>query len=185
MDRAACERLDQECPLAHCRERFSLPEGVLYFDGNSLGALPRTTAGDIDRVVREEWGQGLIESWLDAGWFYLAREAGDAIAPLIGASEGEVIVADSTSVNLFKLAAALLRQSEGRRTIVTERGNFPTNIYILEGLVDLFETRFRSLPRRAWGHYRVGRRADRARRPHPRELQDGRHARHGGDHRAL
>ena len=142
MDRAACERLDRECPLAHCRERFSLPEGVLYFDGNSLGALPRTTATDIDRVIREEWGQGLIESWLDAGWFYLAREAGDAIAPLIGASEGEVIVADSTSVNLFKLAAALLRQSEGRRTVVTERGNFPTNIYILEGLVDLFETRF-------------------------------------------
>ena len=142
MDRAECERLDRECPLAHCRERFSLPESVLYFDGNSLGALPKTAAADIDRVVREEWGQGLIESWLDADWFYLAREAGDAIAPLIGASEGEVIVADSTSVNLFKLAAALLRRSEGRRTVVTERGNFPTNIYILEGLVDLLATRF-------------------------------------------
>ena len=142
MDRAACERLDRECPLANCRVRFSLPEGVLYFDGNSLGALPRTAAADIDRVVREEWGQGLIESWLDADWFYLAREAGDAIAPLIGASAGEVIVADSTSVNQFKLAASLLRQSEGRRRVVTERVNFPTNIYILEGLVDLFETRF-------------------------------------------
>ena len=142
MDRAACERLDRECPLAHCRGRFSLPEGVLYFDGNSLGALPKTAAADIDRVVREEWGQGLIESWLDADWFYLAREAGDAIAPLIGASEGEVIVADSTSVNLFKLAASLLHHSEGARSIVTERGNFPTNIYILEGLTDLFEGRF-------------------------------------------
>ena len=142
MDRAACERLDRECPLTHCRERFSLPESVLYFDGNSLGALPKTAAADIDRVVREEWGKGLIESWLDADWFYLAREAGDAIAPLIGASEGEVIVADSTSVNLFKLAAALLRHSEGRRTVFTERGNFPTNIYILEGLVDLLATRF-------------------------------------------
>ena len=142
MDRATCERLDRECPLAHCRDRFSLPEDIVYFDGNSLGALPRTTAADIDRVVQEEWGRGLVESWLDADWFFLAREAGDAIAPLIGASEGEVIVADSTSVNLFKLAASLLRRSEGRRKVITERGNFPTNIYILEGLVDLLEKRF-------------------------------------------
>jgi len=149
MDRAACERLDRECPLDHCRERFALPEDVVYFDGNSLGALPRTTAADIDRVVRQEWGQGLIESWLDADWFYLAREAGDGIAPLIGASAGEVIVADSTSVNLFKLAAALLRRSEGRRTVVTERGNFPTNTYILEGLVHLLATRFDLVPARS------------------------------------
>ena len=142
MDRAACEKLDRECPLSPLRERFSLPEGVLYFDGNSLGALPRTTAADIDRAVREEWGRGLVESWLDADWFFLARKAGDAIAPLIGASAGEVVVADSTSVNLFKLAAVLLRQSEGRRTVVTERGNFPTDVYILEGLADLFGGRF-------------------------------------------
>ena len=142
MDRAACERLDRECPLAACRERFSLPEGVLYFDGNSLGALPKTAAADLDRAVREEWGRGLIESWLDADWFFLARQSGDAIAPLIGASEGEVVVADSTSVNLFKLAAALLRQSAGRRTVVTEHGNFPTDVYILEGLVDLFDGKF-------------------------------------------
>ena len=142
MDRAACEKLDRECPLAHCRERFSLPEGVLYFNGNSLGALPKTAATDIDRVVQEEWGRGLVESWLDADWFFLARKAGDAIAPLIGASAGEVICADSTSVNLFKLAASLLGRSKGRRTVVTERGNFPTDVYILEGLVDLFDGRF-------------------------------------------
>ena len=142
MDRVACEKLDRECPLAHCRERFSLPEGVLYFNGNSLGALPMSAATDIDRVVQEEWGRGLVESWLDADWFFLARKAGDAIAPLIGASEGEVVCADSTSVNLFKLAASLLRQSKGRRTVVTERGNFPTDVYILEGLVDLFDGRF-------------------------------------------
>ena len=135
MDRAACERLDRDCPLAHCRERFSLPEGVLYFDGNSLGALPRATAADIDGLIRDEWGRGLVESWLDADWFFLAREAGDAIAPLIGAAEGEVVVADSTSVNLFKLAAALLRARTGRRTVLTERRMFPTDIYILEGLV--------------------------------------------------
>ena len=142
MDRAACERLDRECTLAHCRERFSLPEGMLYFDGNSLGALPKSAATDLDRVVREEWGRGLIESWLDADWFFLARKAGDAIAPLIGASAGEVVCADSTSVNLFKLASSLLRHSEGRRTVVTERANFPTDVYILEGLVDLFYGRF-------------------------------------------
>ena len=142
MDRDACERMDRECPLSPVRERFSLPQGVLYFDGNSLGALPRTTAADIGRLVREEWGRGLVESWLDADWFFLAQKAGDAIAPLIGASQGEVVVADSTSVNLFKLAAALLRRSEGRRTVLTERGNFPTDVYILEGLVDLFAGRF-------------------------------------------
>ena len=142
MDRATCERLDRDCPLVPLRERFSLPEGMLYFNGNSLGALPRTTAGDIDSAVREEWGRGLVESWLDADWFFLARKAGDAIAPLIGASEGEVVCADSTSVNLFKLAASLLRRSGGRRAVVTERGNFPTDVYILEGLVDLFDGRF-------------------------------------------
>ena len=114
---------------------------MLYFNGNSLGALPKIAAADIDRAIREEWGRGLVESWLDADWFFLARQAGDAIAPLIGASAGEVICADSTSVNLFKLAASLLRQSEGRRTVVTERGNFPTDVYILEGLVDLFDER--------------------------------------------
>ena len=107
-----------------------------------LGALPKTAAADIDRVVREEWGRGLVESWLDADWFFLPRKAGDAIAPLIGASAGEVIVADSTSVNLFKLAVSLLRNGKGRRRIVTERGNFPTDVYILEGLVDLFDERF-------------------------------------------
>ena len=142
MDRAACQRLDRECPLAPVRERFSLPEGVLYFDGNSLGALPKTAAADIDRVVREEWGRGLVESWLDADWFFLARKTGDAIAPLIGASTGEVIVADSTSVNMFKLAASLLRDSKGRRRVVTERGNFPSDTYILEGLVAFLGERY-------------------------------------------
>ena len=142
MDRATCEGLDRASPLARCRERFSLPEGLLYFNGNSLGALPKTTAADIDSVVREEWGRGLVESWLDADWFFLARRAGDAIAPLIGASAGEVVCADSTSVNLFKLAASLLRAGRGRRTVVTERGSFPTDVYILEGLVDLLDGRF-------------------------------------------
>ena len=139
MDRTDCERLDAECKLAGCRARFSLPEGVLYFDGNSLGALPGTTASAIRRTIEDEWGEGLIRSWLDADWFFLARRAGDAIAPLIGASEGEVAVSDSTSVNLFKLAASLLRRGGAGRKVVTEAGNFPTDVYILEGLVDLLD----------------------------------------------
>ena len=142
MHRKACETLDRECPMTHCRERFALPEGLLYFNGNSLGALPKSAAADIDRLVREEWGRGLVESWLDADWYFLAARAGDAIAPLIGASAGEVIVADSTSVNLFKLAASLLRAGKGRRRVVTERGNFPTDIYILEGLVAFLGERY-------------------------------------------
>ena len=139
MDRNACLRLDEDCPLADCRARFALPDGVLYFDGNSLGALPGTTTGAVGELVEAEWGEGLIRSWLDAGWFHLARRAGDAIAPLIGASEGEVVVGDSTSVNLFKLSAALLRRDPARRRVVTEAGNFPTDVYILEGLVDLLD----------------------------------------------
>ncbi len=141
MDRAACRERDRQCKLARFRERFHLPEGLLYFNGNSLGALPRTAAEDIDSLVREEWGGGLVESWLDADWFFLARRAGDAIAPLIGAAPGEVVVSDSTSMNLFKIAAALLRRAGARCRIVTERGNFPTDIYVLQGLVDLFDGR--------------------------------------------
>ena len=139
MDRSDCQRLDEDCPLAECRARFALPDGVLYFDGNSLGALPRTTPAAISGLVEAEWGEGLIGSWLGAEWFFLSRRAGDAIAPLIGASEGEVVVGDSTSVNLFKLAASLLRRDGTRRKVVTEVGNFPTDIYILEGLVDLLD----------------------------------------------
>ena len=139
MDRTDCQRRDRECRLAGYRERFSLPDGVLYFDGNSLGALPKTTAADINELVEAEWGGSLVKGWLDADWFFLARQAGDAIAPLIGASEGEVIVSDSTSVNIFKLAATLLRHGNDRSRVITEKGNFPTDVYILEGLIDLLD----------------------------------------------
>lgn len=139
MDRSDCQRLDEDCPLAPCRSRFSLPDGVLYFDGNSLGALPVTTPSGIRDTVETEWGERLIRGWLDAGWFSLARRAGDAVAPLIGASPGEVAVADSTSVNIFKLAASLLRRGGARRKAVTVRGDFPTDLYILGGAVDLLD----------------------------------------------
>ena len=141
MDRLHCQRLDRNCRLAPYRDRFNLPKGVLYFDGNSLGALPRATSNNIRSLVETEWGRGLIRSWLDADWFFLARKAGDAIAPLIGASRGEVIVSDSTSVNIFKLAASLLRHGNGQPNVVAEKGEFPTDTYILEGLVDLLDGR--------------------------------------------
>ena len=139
MDRQDCQRLDQNCVLKHTRDRFALPEDVLYFDGNSLGALPRTTTTDVTKAIDEEWGKGLIKSWLDADWFFQSNQAGDTIAPFIGASAGEVTVSDSTSVNIFKIAAALLRQSESRSRVITERGNFPTDAYILEGTIDLLD----------------------------------------------
>ena len=134
MDRRDAEALDAADPLARFRDAFDLPDGVIYLDGNSLGPLPRATAGRLEAVVRQEWGRGLITSWNAAAWIDAPQRAGDKIARLIGAAPGEVAVADSTSVNLFKLAAGALSLRPGRRTLLTERGNFPTDVYVLEGL---------------------------------------------------
>ncbi|MEW6761763.1 MAG: kynureninase [Pseudomonadota bacterium] len=139
MTRADCLARDQEDPLRSLRDRFDLPEGVIYLDGNSLGARPRAALARAQEVVSREWGIDLIKSWNTAGWFELPKRLGDRLAPLIGARAGEVVVTDTTSLNLFKaLAAALQIQSKGpnatRRTIVTERSNFPTDIYMAEGL---------------------------------------------------
>ncbi len=136
MERDAFVELDEHDPLASFREAFELPAGVIYLDGNSLGALPVATAPRIAEVVREEWGRGLIRSWNDAHWIEAPRRVGDKIARLIGAQPGEVIVADSTSVNVFKLLAGALRARPGRQVILSEAGNFPSDIYIAEGLVD-------------------------------------------------
>jgi kynureninase len=125
--------------LAAFRDRFTLPDGVLYLDGNSLGALPRATAARVAAVVTQEWGTGLIRSWNDAGWIDLATRVGDKIARLVGAAPGSVVVADSTSVNLFKLLGAALALRPERRVILSEQGNFPTDLYIAEGLAALLE----------------------------------------------
>jgi kynureninase len=136
--RAAALALDAADPLGPLRNEFVLPEGVIYLDGNSLGALPARTAARVRRTIDSEWGEGLIRSWNDAGWITLAHTIGDAIAGLIGAGPGEVSVGDSTSVNLFKVlsAAAALQKAHaaGRTTIVSERGNFPTDLYIAESV---------------------------------------------------
>ena len=131
------EALDRADELAPLRDLFALPEGVAYLDGNSLGALPKATPARVAQVVQEEWGRGLIRSWNDAGWMSMPARVGDKIAQLIGAQPGTVMVADSTSVNLFKLLGAALAARPGRRVIVSERRNFPTDLYIAEGLAAL------------------------------------------------
>ncbi|MEN3275271.1 MAG: kynureninase [Massilia sp.] len=139
--RADCLARDAQDPLAPLRERFDLPAGVIYLDGNSLGARPRAALARVQEVVAREWGQDLIRSWNTAGWFDMPKRLGDRLAPLVGAHSGEVVVTDTTSLNLFKaLAAAIRIQAEGpnaaRRVIVTERSNFPTDIYMAEGLTE-------------------------------------------------
>ena len=136
LTRADLEALDAADPLARHRGAFALPVGVIYLDGNSLGALPRATPRRLAEVAEREWGDGLIRSWNQAGWIDLPAKVGDKIAPLIGAAPGEVIVTDSTSVNLFKTLAGALRVAGGRRIVVTEAENFPTDLYMMQGLVE-------------------------------------------------
>jgi kynureninase len=137
--RQDCLALDAADRLAPLREHFDLPDGLIYLDGNSLGVLPRATPARVQQVVREEWGRDLIQSWNTAGWIDLPQRVGDKIARLIGAGAGEVVAADSTSVNLYKVlmaASHIARQDQpARRVIVSERSNFPTDLYIAESLV--------------------------------------------------
>ncbi len=126
--------LDAADPLASYRDRFQLPDGIIYLDGNSLGALPKATPAAMRRVVEQEWGEGLIGSWNSAGWFEMGARVGAKIAPLIGAKANEVIACDTVSVNLFKLISAALQMRPGRKTILSEPGNFPTDIYMIDGL---------------------------------------------------
>jgi len=136
--RSECAALDRADALRALRDAFVLPQGIVYLDGNSLGALPRGTAARLAEVATSEWGEGLIRSWNAAGWIDLPKRIGDKIAALIGAADGEVVVADSTSLNVFKtLSAALALQRVGspaRSTILSERGNFPTDVYIAESV---------------------------------------------------
>ena len=136
--RDACLAMDARDPLAPLRGQFDLPDGLIYLDGNSLGARPRAALTRAQEVVAREWGRDLIRSWNSAGWFEMPKRLGDRLAPLIGARAGEVVVTDTTSLNLFKaLAAALAIQQQRapeRKVIVTERANFPTDIYMADGL---------------------------------------------------
>lgn len=139
ISRDALEALDRDDPLAGFRELFVLPDGLIYLDGNSLGPLPRATPARVMDVMAWEWGQGLIRSWNTAGWIDLAGRLGDKLARLLGAAPGSVMVADSTSVNLFKLLGAALSLRPDRRVILSEQGNFPTDLYIADGLATLLD----------------------------------------------
>ena len=132
-DRAHAEALDAADPLAPFRARFAFPDpDVVYFDGNSLGRMPLSTPARLDAVLRAEWADELIRGW--EHWLAFPLEVGDRLAPLLGAEPGELTIADSTTVNLYKLAAAALGARPGRDVVVTDRPNFPTDRYVLEGL---------------------------------------------------
>ncbi|MEU3016118.1 MULTISPECIES: kynureninase [unclassified Nocardiopsis] len=134
--REECAALDAADPLAPLREEFVLPEGVIYLDGNSLGALPRSTPARVADMIEREWGQNLIRSWNDAGWWDKPRTLGAKVAPLVGADADEVVVGDGASANLFKTLVTALRMSD-RSVVLGEAGNFPTDLYVTEGAVGL------------------------------------------------
>jgi kynureninase len=175
----AVKRADAADLLGGFRQRFCLPSGVIYLDGNSLGALPGATLESLRKTVMEEWGRDLITSWNAHNWIGAPQRVGAKIARLIGAKSNEVVVADSTSVNLFKLLVAAVRRQRGRTTILTEPGNFPTDLYVAQGVAQMLpEIRVETAPADAiidaidtdtavvlltHVHYKSGRRYDMAR----------------------
>jgi kynureninase len=139
LNRKALEKRDQADPLSRLRAKFRLPDELIYLDGNSLGALPGQVLKRVSRVIEKEWGHDLIRSWTDNHWMELPAILGDKIARLIGARPGEVIACDSTSVNLFKVLSAALSKSTDRKVILSDRANFPTDIYIATGAISIME----------------------------------------------
>jgi kynureninase len=135
--------LDEQNPLRRHRDRFDLPDGIVYLDGNSLGALPRAVADRVSQAVRAEWGGGLISSWNDADWINLPRRVAAKIAPHIGVAGADVHVGDSTSVLLFKTMVAAMRLRPQRRVLVLEPTTFPTDGYVAAGLADLLDVELR------------------------------------------
>jgi kynureninase len=134
-DLAAVEAMDEADPLRAFRSRFALPAGVIYLDGNSLGAASHEVFAEVRQAAMEEWGNGLIRSWNSAGWFHLPLELGDRVGRLIGAAEGQTVVTDSTSINIYKTLHAALAMRPGRNVIVAEGDSFPTDIYMAEGVL--------------------------------------------------
>ncbi len=138
-DLAYAAELDAHDPLAHFRERFVITDpDLIYMDGNSLGRLPQATITLTEDLIQHQWGERLIRHW-NEGWFTAPERIGGKIARLIGAEPDEVIVADSTSINLFKLVVAALRFQQGRTRILTDNLNFPSDLYILQGAIDLLD----------------------------------------------
>jgi kynureninase len=147
IDRTACAERDVRDPLADVRGKFVIPDGLVYLDGNSLGALPVATARAVAAAVEQQWGQGLIRSWTGGGWIEAPRRVGAKIARLIGADENEVVIAESTSICLFKLVCAALAMQPGRSVVLTEQENFHTDLYIAASAAELNGATLRVVPR--------------------------------------
>jgi kynureninase len=129
--------LDDADPIGFARDRFVVPNGLVYLDGNSLGAMPRAVPDVVQDVVARQWGDDLIASWNTNDWWSAPARVGRALARLVGAAEDEVLVADSTSVNLFKVLVAAAGLRPDRRVLVIEPGNFPADLYIADSVADL------------------------------------------------
>jgi kynureninase len=149
LDRNSCAALDGEDPLARFRDRF-LDDGLtIYLDGNSMGRLPKAAIPRLREMAEHEWGTILVRGWTESGWMESPLRVGDRIGELIGASPGEVLVADTTSVGLFRLITSVMRARPQRRVIVTERSNFPTDLYIAQGVAELLGCEIRAVERGA------------------------------------
>ena len=139
MKREDCQVLDCADPMAHMRARFTIPDGLIYLDGNSLGVLPKHVALRVAGTITRQWGESLIKSWNEHGWFHLPQKVGDRIARLIGAPAGSVIAGDTISVNLFKLLGSALKLNPRRKIILSDSGNFPSDLYVAQGLCHLLD----------------------------------------------
>jgi kynureninase len=149
LDRNSCTALDAADPLGGYRDRFLIEGSTIYLDGNSMGRLPKAAVPRLREMAEQEWGRILVRGWTESGWMDSPLRVGDRIGALIGAAPGEVLVADSTSVNLFKLITAVLRARPNRRVVVTERSNFPTDLYIAKGVVEMMGSELRAVERAA------------------------------------
>jgi kynureninase len=137
---------DASDPLAFTRERFRLPDGTIYLDGNSLGALPAAAPAALGGTAEQQWGEDLIASWNKHGWIDWPTRIAAKLAPIVGARPDELLIADSTSVSLFKLLAAAVQARPGRRTILSQQADFPTDHYVAQGLADMLGVELRSVP---------------------------------------
>jgi kynureninase len=140
------QQLDTSDPLAFARDRFRLPEGVIYLDGNTLGALPKAAPGALANTAERQWGEDLIASWNRHGWIDWPMRIAAKLAPIVGAKAGQLLIADSTSVSLFKLLAAAARARPTRKTILSQQANFPTDLYVAQGLADMLGLNLKAMP---------------------------------------
>ena len=179
-DLAAIEAMDAADPLRPMRDRFVLPEGVVYLDGNSLGAASHAAFDELRKAATEEWAHDLIRAWNTAGWFDMPVELGDQLGRLIGAAAGQTVVCDTTSINIYKVLHAAMAMRPDRPVIVAEGDSFPTDLYMAEGVASTREALCCASPASMRRYRGVDRRTRRRGAGQPRQLQVGRIARHDG-----